>query len=154
MRLRILAKGLHIPEPAVNRKTLERVAGVLWILVGILLIARAIPWILSSHIAGWIAGGIGLVIGIFKSRFVFVPLATKNIARIQKLSPDREKICIFAFQAMQAYLLIAGMIALGILFRLSPFPRTILILVYVTVGSALLLASPQYLRDSDARSAS
>jgi hypothetical protein len=148
MNLRAVADRLHIPEPAAKRRTLEWVAGVLWIAVGLLLLGRAIVWMLAAHTAGVIAAVIGLVLGIFKSRFVFIPLASKNVERIKALSPDREKICIFAFQAMKAYLLIAAMIALGILLRLSPLPRPILIAIYVTVGSALLFASPKYLRAS------
>lgn len=148
MNLRMVARRLHIPEPAVKRKTLLLVAGALWILVGAMLIARAIPWILANHLEGWIAAASGLLIGVFKSRVVFIPLAEKNVQRIQALSPHREKICVFAFQAIKAYVLIAGMIVLGIVLRYSPIPRTILAVIYVAVGFALILASPKYLRSA------
>jgi hypothetical protein len=146
MNLRMVAQRLRIPEPAAKRRTLRVLAGILWILVGMMLILRAIPWILATPLAGFVAAAIGLLVGILKSWYVFMPLAAKNVERIQALSPHREKICLFAFQAIKAYLLIAGMIALGILLRLSPIPRTILVGVYVAVGSALILASPKYLR--------
>ena len=145
MNLRIVTQQLRIPEPAAKRKTLRLVAGVLWILVGAMLIARAVPWILANNVGGWIAAIIGLFLGVLKSRMVFMPLARKNVQRIEALSPHREKICVFAFQAMKAYLLIAGMIALGILLRLSPIPRIILVVIYVAVGSALIFASSKYL---------
>ena len=136
---------MRIPELRVKRKTLRFVAGILWFAVGVMLIWRAFPWIRANRLSGWVAVIIGLLLGVFKSRMVFIPLAVKNLQRIRELSPQREKISVFAFQSTKAYILIAGMIALGILLRLSPIPRTILITIYVAVGSALILASPKYL---------
>ncbi len=69
---------------------------------------------------------LALAIGLVKGRFVFSRFARKNILRIRELSPQKEKICIFAFQAMQSYLIIIGMVTLGILLRLSPLPRELL----------------------------
>jgi len=51
-----------------------------------------------------------IVIGLLKSRFVFSKIIKKNIERIKNLSPHKEKICIFAFQAMQSYFIILVMV--------------------------------------------
>ena len=77
---------------------------------------------------------------------MFARLARRNIQRIRELSPHKEKICLFAFQALQSYVLIIGMITLGILLRLSPIPREYLAIVYLAIGFALVYASLQYWR--------
>ena len=87
---------------------------------------------------------IALVIGFLKGQFIFSKLARKNIRRIYELSPHKEKICVFAFQAAFSYILIVGMITLGILLRLSPIPREYLAIVYLAIGVGLLYASVQY----------
>lgn len=135
-----------IPEPAANRKTLMFIAGGLWATAGIVLLARAVPWLIAARAAGAAAGALGVLAGILKGRLVFVPLAMRNVVRINALSPHKEKICLFAFQAAWSYILIAFMITLGILLRLSPLSRTVIGGVYVAIGSALLIASASYLR--------
>jgi len=87
---------------------------------------------------------IALVAGFLKGHFVFSKLAQKNIRRIYELAPHKEKVCIFAFQAAFSYLLIIGMITLGILLRFSPIPREYLAIVYLAIGIGLLYASVQY----------
>lgn len=89
---------------------------------------------------------LALGIGFLKGRYIFSKLAFRNIRRIQALSPHKEKICLFAFQAIQSYLIIVGMIILGILLRLSRVPREILAVIYLAIGSALLYASLPYWR--------
>ena len=44
----------------------------------------------------------------------------------------------------KGYLIIIGMMALGILLRRSPLPRPYLAIVYVAIGGALLQASLNY----------
>jgi len=87
---------------------------------------------------------LALAIGLMKGRYVFGRLADKNILRIRELSPHKEKICLFAFQAMQSYLLIIVMMTAGILLRLSPIPREYLAVLYLAIGSGLIVASVQY----------
>lgn len=143
-------RGLKIPEPAVSRKALRFTAGGLWTTAGIVLLGRAVPWLVAAGATGAIAGGLGVIVGILKGRFVFVPQAIRNVERINALSPHKEKICLFAFQRVGSYFLIASMIALGILLRFSPLSRTALGAVYTAVGSALLIAAPSYMRNARA----
>jgi hypothetical protein len=87
---------------------------------------------------------LALVIGFLKGHFLLSRMARRNIRRILELSPHKEKICIFAFQAIQAYLVIFGMMALGIILRHSSVAREALAVVYLAIGSALMYASIPY----------
>jgi hypothetical protein len=138
--------ALHIPEPAVTRKTLVLSAAVAWGLVGLFLSLRGAAWIPPRFPASLelIIGALSL--GVLKGRFVFSRLALRNIRRIRELSPHKERICIFAFQAVQSWAIILGMMALGILLRLSPIPRPWLALLYLAIGTALIYGSLPYWR--------
>lgn len=133
-----------IPEPAVSRKTLMISAAVVWCGVGLFLSLRAIFWFAHSNLHIWWMVLLALAIGMLKGRFVFRRLAKTNVTRIRQLSPHREKICIFAFQAVKSYILIIGMITLGILLRISPLPREFLAVIYLAIGSGLIYASTVY----------
>lgn len=135
---------IHIPEPAVSRRTLTTTAGIVWALVGLFLSARAVGWFAVTPHHVFILVLLALVAGVIKSQFIFTRLVRRNMRRINELSPHKEKICVFAFQAMQSYLIIISMIALGILLRLSPIPREYLAAIYLAIGSALFLAGLRY----------
>ena len=91
-----------------------------------------------------VLGGLALAVGIVKAKLVFGRIADRNIKRINELSPHKEKICLFAFQAIQSYVVVIVMIGLGILLRSSPVPKDYVAAIYLAIGSALLLASRQY----------
>jgi hypothetical protein len=133
-----------IPEPAVSRMTLVRSAAIVWGSVGAFLSLRAMFWFEAATRPIYWMVFLALLAGFFKGHFIFARLARKNILRIRQLSPHKQKICLFAFQAIQSYLLIIGMITLGILLRLSPIPREYLAIIYLAIGFALLYASMQY----------
>ena len=85
--------------------------------------------------------GLTLSAGIYS--FGFSKLAIKNIQRINELSG--EKVCLFAFQSWASYPLVAFMISLGIYLRVySPFPKPLLAILYLGIGSALFVASLHY----------
>jgi hypothetical protein len=65
----------------------------------------------------------------------------KNIKRILSLN---DKASVFAFQAWTGYLIIAVMMTTGMLLRNSSIPKPYLAVVYLAIGSALLLASMNY----------
>ena len=134
----------RIPEPAVSRRTLVRSAAIVWGAVGTVLSLRAMLWFQASERKVFWMVFIALLIGFLKGHFVFSKLAQKNIRRIFELAPHKEKVCIFAFQAALSYLLVIGMIMLGILLRFSPIPREYLAIVYLAIGIGLLYASVQY----------
>jgi len=137
-----MALDIRSYEPAVSRRVLILISGILWNAVGALLCIYA---------TGWLAGltGLTLYIHIFLGamgafliyHFGFEKLAVRNIGRIRELKP---RICIFAFQAWKSYLMILIMMAMGIAIRHSHFPKKFLISPYYAIGMALMMGSFRY----------
>jgi hypothetical protein len=135
-------------KPAVDRRGLLLLAGLLWSGAGLLLISFAVRWLadLHSHPALIVATTVaGLMLGSSIALFGFRRMAMRNISRIQAM-PERS--CIFAFQKWHNYLLVAFMMSLGIFMRrthiLSPIYMSIM---YMGIGTALLSTSLLYYRN-------
>lgn len=141
---------MPIREPAASRKTLVTTAAAVWAIVGLFLIVRGLLYYPEAHAANGvltlIVAVVGILLGLAKGIFVFAKLARRNVERINLLSPHKEKICVFAFQAWESYLIVLIMITLGILLRMSPLPRLYLIGVYLLIGIGLLIGSRAYLK--------
>ena len=135
-----------VPEPAISRRGLMVGGGVAWGIGGMILLWRAfhvgveLP---QSQIWVW---GLGVLIGWLKYQFVFRGVALRNIARIRQLAPHKDKVCLFAFQPMQAYLIILVMVPLGIALRHTGLPPAVLLAVYVAIGLGLVFGGGEYLR--------
>ena len=129
-------------KPAVPKKWLVAIAGVLWSAVGIGLCRLAVKWLWVLNLPkALVFAGVGVTIAVVVNIFMFSRIANKNIARIDCYS---KKGCVFAFQAWRSYLIIMVMIAMGIFLRHSAFPRPYLALLYTSMGGALFLASFRY----------
>lgn len=130
--------------PAVNRSVLVLMAGVVWSIVGLVLIGVAGNWMISS--SGNIVGPllIGTAAGILVYYYGFSRLARTNLIRIAELSPTKSKVCLFAFQAWRSYLIIIVMMLLGFTLRHLPIPRLWLAPVYLAIGLGLALSSVLY----------
>ena len=130
--------------PAVNKRWLYFVAGVIWSCVGILLTRLAYGWLLP--VERWAAVPLALMGGLLAFaiyRFLFTWFADKNMRRVDNLSKD--KICIFAFQQWTSYPLVVFMVTLGISLReYSPVPKPFLAVMYIGIGGGLLIASFRY----------
>jgi hypothetical protein len=135
---------MPLTEPAVSRRTLVLTAASLWSLAGLILILRAAFWLPEAGLwaIGLCVAAIG--VGLLKGWLVFAKIARKNVERIRSLAPQKPKICVFAFQAIQSYLIVIAMIALGILLRMSPIPRLWLAAIYLAIGAALEWSSLVY----------
>jgi len=130
-------------KPAVKRKCLILISGIMWSSVGILLNWIASKWlhefeqwqITSTYV-------IGILAGIIIAKFGFSKLAKKNSDRIMGYP---QKVCVFAFQRWQMYFLIAFMMSLGIFMRTTSFiPKYLLAPMYVGIGLALFIGSFGY----------
>ena len=131
-------------KPAVRRRWLLVLAGLLWSGVGLGLCKAAWLWLAVFPMGK--RGGLYLVgmMGAWAAwRLAFSAIAQKNIRRLNRLS---EKPCLFAFQTWKSYFLIVFMIGLGVLLRHSPLPKSWLAVVYAAIGGALVLASGHYYR--------
>jgi len=132
-----------IKNPAVSKKWLILISGILWSGTGILLIWIASKWFTLFDSRQMIfALTAGPVLGLVIAWFGFKKLAHKNADRI---SSYPEKVCIFAFQRWQMYFLILFMMSLGIFMRNTALIQKFLLApVYIGIGSALFLASFVY----------
>jgi len=120
-------------KPAVNRKWLLVISGLMWSGVGIFLNIIAIGCLKSFNKMQIIA------------RFGFGNIANKNVNRILAYPKNA---CIFAFQEWKSYILIAIMMSLGILLRTTELiPKFILAPMYIGIGTALFLGSFKYYRN-------
>jgi hypothetical protein len=130
--------------PDARRETLVLVAGIIWSLVGLTLVSIAAAWLVSSphYLLLMVLGG--PVAGYVIYRFGFSHLARKNLVRIYAQAPEKDKVCVFAFQNIRSYLLVVVMMCLGYGLRHSGIPRTYLAPVYLAIGLGLLFSSLLY----------
>jgi len=138
----------HTFEPSISRKGLVTLSGAVWSLAGIMLFVRAIIMIDTLTPLGIGLIIVGLAVGALKSRFVLAKVARRNIERIKTMSPDKDKICLFAFQPPMSYLLIAIMIGAGVTLR-HFYPHSIYVIaLYFAIGAALLYSGIEYFRNA------
>jgi hypothetical protein len=131
-------------KPAVRRRNLILLAGVLWIGAGAMLVSFAVHWLAAVPGAtAWRFALPGAAGALAIHHFGFLRVVDKNLGRISRL--DRRP-CAFAFLSWKSYALIAVMMGTGIALRHSPIPKPVLAALYVAIGGALILSSVRYLR--------
>jgi hypothetical protein len=131
-------------SPAVSRKALRLLAGVVWTAVGLALCLVAVHWLFSTH-GHWIVSlAMGVIVGMVVYRFGFLRLVRKNVVRIHEQAPGRNKICLFAFQSWRSYGIIIVMMAMGYGLRHLAISRLYLVPIYLAIGIGLFLASLHY----------
>lgn len=136
--------GLSRLTPAVPRRVLGLIAGLLWAGVGVMLCRLAVLWLLDDvggH-ALWLALG-GVALALLIHHLGFLKLVGRNVERIRAKA---DRACAFGFQPLRSYLTILVMVAMGIALRSSPVPKPYLAPVYVGFGGAMALSSVRYLR--------
>ena len=130
--------------PATKKIWLHFTAGIMWSVVGVMLIVFAATWLGLVHswtVLPLILAGLLLAAGIYF--FGFSKLASRNVQRIIDL--PKERVCLFAFQKWTSYPLVVVMIAMGIYLRLySPIPKPYLAILYIGLGASLFVSSFQY----------
>ncbi len=145
--------NVHTFEPAMSRKGLITLSGTVWSLAGVVLLIRAIQMMDTWTPAGITLIIIGLALGALKSHFVLLKVARRNIARLKAISPDKNRICFFAFQPPMSYFLIALMIGAGVTLR-TFYPHSIYVVsLYFAVGVALIYSGLEYFREQGVRPA-
>jgi hypothetical protein len=131
-------------KPGVPKSTLLLIAGVMWIMVGILLDGLAYSWLRSERRDyALLALIVGFVCSLVIHHFGFLRIVDKNLGRILPMEGRR---CIFSFMSWKSYLLIIIMSLMGILLRHSLIPKLYLAVLYTGIGTALILSSVRYLR--------
>ena len=131
-------------KPAVSNYLLLLIAGIVWALVGIMLLYLAFSWLsIASNINPRLLAAVGALFALLIHHFGFLKIADKNLKRILVM---RDKSCIFAFIPWKSYLLIAVMIMMGAALRHSIIPKHYLAILYIAIGLALVLSSIRYIR--------
>lgn len=131
-------------KPGVPKSTLLLVAGIIWIGVGIMLDGLSYSWLRTeTTIHVLLAVVFGFVCALVVHHFGFLRIVDRNLARILPMEGKR---CIFSFMPWKSYILIVIMVMLGFLLRHSPIPKIYLAVLYIGIGTALILSSVRYLR--------
>ena len=132
-------------DPAVDKKFLIALSGIIWSIVGIALCALAVSWLSeATSYNTLLLGGAGILLSLLIHHFGFLKLVDRNIERIISKSG---KVCIFAFQPWKSYLIILIMIGMGMFLRQSSLPKPYLAIIYIGFGGAMLLSSLRYHRN-------
>jgi hypothetical protein len=131
-------------KPAVNKRVLLFLAGLMWLSVGTMLLYLSFSWLTASHAHGaFLLAGIGVMVALVVHHFGFLKIVDKNLGRILPMEGSK---CVFAFMTWKSYIIVAIMVAMGTLLRQSPIPKPYLSIIYIGIGLALLLSSIRYLR--------
>ena len=131
-------------KPSVSRKTLLLVAGLVWILVGSMLLSFASSWLSegpSANLMVLVSGGV--ITALLIHHLGFLRIVDKNLGRILPMEGKR---CVFSFMSWRSYLMVGLMMAMGVGLRHTQIPRSYLAVLYIGIGLALILSSVRYLR--------
>ena len=131
-------------KPAVSRRTLLLLAGLIWFGVGTMLLSFAAGWLRdgrSAHVLLLVVSGV--IAALLIHHFGFLRVVDKNLGRILPMEGKR---CVFSFMSWKSYLVVALMMAMGIGLRHSSIPKPYLAVLYIGIGLALVLSSIRYLR--------
>ncbi|MGC4117211.1 MAG: hypothetical protein QM765_22165 [Myxococcales bacterium] len=121
-------------KPAVGVRTQLTAASVLWTCVGLGLGTAGILWCVGAGDA-WYFVALGVAVGLAKAWFIIAPVARRNAARIIERGDGK---CLGGFLSWKSWAFVAGMMSLGAVLRHSAIPRSVLGVLYVAIGAALL----------------
>ena len=131
-------------KPAVNKSVLLFLVCFMWLSVGTMLLFLSFFWLDAFQVPGsFLFGGIGFAVALVVHHFGFLKIVDKNLGRILPMEGTK---CIFAFITWKSYIIVAVMVAMGILLRKSLIPKPYLSMLYIGIGLALILSSVRYLR--------
>jgi hypothetical protein len=130
--------------PAVDKRILVLLAGLMWCGVGIMLVSFAVSWLLPvSGREQFFLFAAGFLAAMPIHHFGFIKIADKNLKR---LLPLTEKKCVFSFMTWKSYIIVLIMVSMGIALRHSSMPKKYLSILYNGIGLALFLSGIRYFR--------
>lgn len=126
-------------KPAAAARVHLLLAAMMWTTVGALLLYFGLRWTFATRTPGvWLFAVAAVAVGLLKGWFVLDRTAVRMIGRIQARGDGR---CIGGFLSWRSWALVALMAGGGRLLRGGLLPRTVVGLLYVAVGIALLTAA-------------
>jgi hypothetical protein len=112
---------------------------MMWSVVGGALLVFGVRWVLEDPTPiDVVLIGVAVVVGWLKSRFVLVRVADRIVERIRARGDGR---CIGGFLSLRTWGLVAVMVIAGRVARSGLFSHHAVGLVYILVGTSLVLAS-------------
>jgi hypothetical protein len=122
-----------------RRRSQLLMAELTWSVVGSGLLTLGLYWVLRHFgLTGLEYAAPAAALGVGKSLLVLDRVARGAVGRI---AGRNEPSFALGFFSVRGWLLIAGMMLMGQLLRLSPIPRYDLGFLYVAIGAALLTSS-------------
>jgi len=126
-------------KPAAKAQTHLLAAAGLWTVVGLGLSTLGFVWCFAARLPWpFLLAAVGIFAGTLKGRYVLRRLAERNAARVIRRGDGH---CLGGFLSIKTWLLVAVMMASGILLRRSGIPHPILGPLYAAIGTALLAGS-------------
>jgi hypothetical protein len=130
-------------RPGVPKRFLLLAAGFAWTLAGGMLFGRGSAWLLRYGNRLALRFALALAAGLLFFVLLFSRISLKHIRRIRAIGMDRP--CVFSFFDFKSYVMMAFMIAGGILLRtLRLVEPSILYTFYVCMGTPLLLSALRF----------
>jgi hypothetical protein len=132
-------ENLQAFKPTANARTQALVAALMWTVVGAVLAALGVHWMLAwgAPHAGLLVA-LAVVIGVLKARFVLRRTAGRIVERIRARGDGH---CIGGFISWPTWGFVVLMMGLGYLLRHGHLPHAVVAFIYVAVGVALLVAA-------------
>ena len=131
-------------KPGVPKTTLLLMAGTMWIGIGIMLDFMSYSWLKNEEPDKTLLPAVvGFACALIIHHFGFLRIVDRNLGRILPMEGKR---CVFSFIPWKSYILIVIMILFGLFLRLTPIPKLYLAVLYIGIGTALILSSFRYLR--------
>ena len=123
-------------KPGVSPKTHLFCASALWTVIGLFLMYRGITYLTPDYFLP--LSIIGIILGSLKSYLVLNKAASRGVERIKRFGDNT---CIGAVYSWRTWLLVLGMILLGVILRMSPIAPDFIGTVCIAIGWALLFSS-------------
>ena len=133
-------KAIKSLNTGVSKRILLFEAALVWTFAGGMLLFRGDLMLEASSCFSWIRILACLGCGLIFFALVFQKISRKHVSRILNLTGERHRF--YEFFNPRSYLMMVGMISLGVFLRKSLIvPVSSLSLAYITMGIPLLLSS-------------
>ena len=125
-------------KPAASARSHAFLAASMWTVVGAGLAFVGVRWVISSRLPhAWLMMFVAAAAGALKARFVLARSAQRAMERIAVRGDGH---CVGGFFSYKAWIFVVAMACLGKFLRGGLLPRYIVGLLYIAVGTGLLLA--------------